>query len=232
MNALNIVPLNQTMSSREIAELTGKEHKHVKRDCETMFAELNINPEGYAQKWTHPQNGQIYVEYLLTRELVETLITGYSIKLRFAVIQHLRHLESQVSAFDLNNPEYLRTALLGYTEKVIELTHQVETLTPKAIALDRIADTESLFTIRQAAKTIKIKERDLVAMLLNRGWAFRDARSVMQPYAEKIALGYVTSIMTKPITGNDGQDRVFSQLRITAKGVTRLSYLAAKELAA
>jgi phage regulator Rha-like protein len=88
---------SQTMSSREIAELTGKEHRHVKRDCEVMFAELELDAQGYAQNWTHPQNGQTYTEYLLTFELVQTLITGYSIKLRHAVIQRLNELEGLVS---------------------------------------------------------------------------------------------------------------------------------------
>lgn len=224
---------SDTMSSREIAELTGKEHKHVKRDCEVMFAELEIDLNGYAQKWTHPQNGQTYTEYLLTYELVQTLITGYSIKLRHKVIQRLNHLEGlQTPALDLNNPEHLRNALLGYTEKVIALEHQVEVLTPKAAAHDRIADSTGLFTIRESAKTLKIKERDLVALLLRRAWAYRDSRNVMQPYAEKVAAGYVTSVVTKPITGPDGQERVFSQLRITAKGVARLAQILAQGVAA
>lgn len=85
------------MSHREVAELTGKEARHVKRDCEVMFLELGLDPEGYAQPWTHPQNSQTYIEYMLTRDLVETLITGYSIKLRHAVLQRWRELESQVS---------------------------------------------------------------------------------------------------------------------------------------
>ena len=98
MNMLAQFGENQKrMSHREVAELTGKEARHVKRDCEVMFVELGLDPEGYAQPWTHPQNSQTYIEYMLTRDLVETLITGYSIKLRHAVLQRWRELESQVS---------------------------------------------------------------------------------------------------------------------------------------
>jgi phage regulator Rha-like protein len=39
----------KAMSTREIAELTGKEHKHVLRDAETMLAELSLPIDGYAQ---------------------------------------------------------------------------------------------------------------------------------------------------------------------------------------
>ena len=84
------------MSSRDIAELTGKEHFHVKRDCETIFGELGLNAQGYIQNWIHPQNGQTYGEYALPKDLVETLITGYSIKLRYQVIQRLHELESKL----------------------------------------------------------------------------------------------------------------------------------------
>lgn len=41
MNQLTVPVL--TMSSRDIAELTGKEHKHVLRDCLTMFDELGLD---------------------------------------------------------------------------------------------------------------------------------------------------------------------------------------------
>lgn len=44
-----------TMSTRLIAELTGKEHKHVLCDCLIMFDELGLDPKGYAQNWTHPK---------------------------------------------------------------------------------------------------------------------------------------------------------------------------------
>ena len=85
-----------TMSSRIIAELTGKEHFHVLRDCLTMFDELELDALGYIQNWIHPQNNQTYIEYLLPKDLVETLITGYSIKLRYQVIQRLHELENLI----------------------------------------------------------------------------------------------------------------------------------------
>lgn len=82
-----------TMSSREIALLTGKAHGHVIRDCKNMFEELGFDHKGYIQNWTHPQNNRHYPEFLLTRALVETLITGYSTKLRYKVIKRLHELE-------------------------------------------------------------------------------------------------------------------------------------------
>ena len=108
MNQLTVPVL--TMSSRDIAELTGKEHKHVLRDCLTIFEELDLDPMGYAQNWTHPQNGQTYTEYLLPKDLVETLITGYSIKLRYQVIQRLHELENLLKP-EVMLPHDLPTAL-------------------------------------------------------------------------------------------------------------------------
>lgn len=95
MLALNAHPA-QTMSSREIAELTGKEHFHVKRDCEVMFAELELDVSKFGGIYFDQMNRK-QTEYLLPYELVQTLITGYSIKLRHAVIQRLNELEGRTA---------------------------------------------------------------------------------------------------------------------------------------
>ena len=94
----------KTMSSREIAELTGKEHYNVKRDCNVMFSELGLDALKFEGIYFDAQNRQ-QTEYLLTFELVQTLITGYSIKLRFAVIQRLNELENQVSKPTIQSPK-------------------------------------------------------------------------------------------------------------------------------
>ena len=138
----------KTMSSREIAELTGKEHKHVMRDCLNMFNELDLNHIGYAQNWTHPQNNQTYIEYALPRDLVETLITGYSIKLRHAVIARLRELEDHyknnvVKLPDFTNPVEAARAWANEVEANQIAQEQLAIAAPKVEYFDRVADVHN-----------------------------------------------------------------------------------------
>ncbi|CVG91110.1 Rha family transcriptional regulator [Serratia marcescens] len=98
------------MTSREIAELTGKQHGHVMRDIEIMLEQLGEGLDGYIQIWRHPQNGQQYREYALDREHTECLVTGYSASLRMRVIKRLHELEEQNSPVPQTLPEALRLA--------------------------------------------------------------------------------------------------------------------------
>jgi phage regulator Rha-like protein len=94
-----------SMSSREIAELTGKEHKNVRRDIEHMLKELGKDALSFERIYLDAMNRQ-QDEYHLDRELTETLITGYSIPLRHKVIQRLHELEA-VRNRPLTIPEQL-----------------------------------------------------------------------------------------------------------------------------
>lgn len=152
----------QTMSSREIAELTQKEHKHVKRDCEVMFKELGLDEMEYAQNWTHPQNQQIYIEYQLPRDLVETLITGYNIKLRHAVLSRLRELEdivkqNAISLPNFSNPaEAARAWAIEYEAKQIAEQERDHAIATKAEISDRKTAT--------AMATASVKSRQAEAL--------------------------------------------------------------------
>lgn len=82
------------MTTRRISNLTSKQHKHIKRDCDRMFDVLSLNARDYAQNWTDPQNGQTYTEYRLNKNLVLTLISRYSIVLRNKIVNKLIELEN------------------------------------------------------------------------------------------------------------------------------------------
>ena len=78
-----------------IAELTGKEHRNVKRDAETMLTELYEKASllRFEQSYT-AENGQTYTCYNLPKEEVLILISGYSIPLRAKIIRRLEELEN------------------------------------------------------------------------------------------------------------------------------------------
>ncbi|WP_080278540.1 Rha family transcriptional regulator [Pseudomonas syringae] len=80
------------MSSREIAELTGKQPQHVKRDIERMFSELQEDVSKTGRIFLDSMNRQ-QTEYLLDRHHTECLLTGYSAKMRMAVIKRWHELE-------------------------------------------------------------------------------------------------------------------------------------------
>lgn len=90
-----IIQFDQTMTSRQIAAATGKEHFHVLRDIRTMLDELGIDHTQCIQIWMDRRNRE-QTEYHLDRDLTLTLVSGYSAKLRYAVVRRMRALEAIV----------------------------------------------------------------------------------------------------------------------------------------
>ena len=110
---------HQTMSSREIAQLTEKKHRNVCRDIENLnktyikMGMLKIE-QGY---YTHPSTGnQQHREFLLTREQTIDLITGYRAEYRIRINRRWQQLEHLVSADHyqtlLSQNQTLKTELL------------------------------------------------------------------------------------------------------------------------
>ena len=65
-----------TMSSREIAELTGKQHKHVLTDIRNMLNSLNIDSAVYTAQYKD-STGRSLVMFNLPKELADLLLTKY-----------------------------------------------------------------------------------------------------------------------------------------------------------
>lgn len=230
MNALVNLDM-QTMSSREIAELTGKRHPDVKRDCEVMLNELDLDVSSFAHIYIDSMN-RSQSEFRLSRDLVETLITGYNIKLRHAVLNRLRELEDLAKqSVDLSNPQMLRAALLGYTEKVIELEQKVGILEPKAKGLDRIADCTNVLGIREAAKVLKIGQNQLTQYLMDHKIVYRDLSKKIQGYQKSVDQKLIHIVTSAPRLFESGE-KVFTQVKLTQKLIARISVWLEKGVAA
>ncbi|MGS0639461.1 Rha family transcriptional regulator [Citrobacter sp. VF227] len=136
MNALTNKPV--TMSSREIAGLTGKEHKHVIRDIRVMLAELGDGPNLDHVREERDARGYTAAIHLPRRE-VEILLTGYSIPLRAKVIDRLHELEEQAKGAAFRVPQSLPEALrlaAELAEKNEQLALENKEMAPKAVVFD------------------------------------------------------------------------------------------------
>lgn len=85
------------MSSREIANITGKRHDNVKRDILAMLKELKVDPLKFEGIYLDGRNRE-QVQYQLDREHTDCLLTGYSAPMRMKVIRRWRELEQQDGA--------------------------------------------------------------------------------------------------------------------------------------
>ena len=92
--ALSIFNTNAplTMSSLEIAKLTGKEHYNVMRDIRTMLEGLDFGDLKFQGSYLSAQKKQMPCYNLPKRECF-ILVSGYNIKLRAAIIDRWQELE-------------------------------------------------------------------------------------------------------------------------------------------
>lgn len=158
---MNILTQNiKTMSSREIAELTGKQHGHVVRDIEllneTLIEEsLSIIGESFYTA----DNGQVYREFLLTQAQTIDLMTGYNRNLRVRINRRWQELEQRVAAPVFQIPQTLGEAL----QLAADQAKKLELAAPKVAHYDKVVDRHTLLTATQVGQKI-----GLSAIMLNR----------------------------------------------------------------
>jgi phage antirepressor YoqD-like protein len=143
-----------TMSSREIAELTGKEHKTVMRDVRIMLEQLNEGTDLYLGQYV--SNSRTYDEYNLPKRETLLLVSGYSIGLRAKIIDRLEELETK-SAPQL--PGTFAEAL----QLAADQAKQLELAAPKVKFVDNLVERSTLMTATQIGQKHKMS-----AVKLNR----------------------------------------------------------------
>ncbi len=219
MSAISVIPSAPSMTTREIAELTGKEHSHVYRDAIRMFEQLEYTQEqidGCHQNWIHPQNKQNYYLLHLNREETECLIAGYSVPLRMKIIKRLRELENKTPHI---LPQSFAEALMLAANQAAEL----EAARPAVEFVNRYVESTGNMGFRQVAKLLKIKENDFRAFLQDNKIMYR-LGSEWMPYACHIDAGrfHVS-------TGTSDTDHAFNTAKFTPKGVEWVSQLWSKK---
>ena len=223
MKELTEITQQQTMSSREIAELTGKNHQHVLRDVDVLnksYEKLSLSKVG--QGYYIADNGQKYRCYELTKMQTIDLMTGYSIELRIKINRRWEELENQ-SNFQI--PTTLSGALrlaAEQADKIEEQQKQLEAQQPKVLFATAVETSDRSVLIAELAKIIcqngvDIGQNRLFTWMRNNGFLGKWGEYYNQPTQMAMGMG-LFEIKKTSITKPDGSVLVNTTPKVTGKG--------------
>lgn len=197
---MNELAVKETMTSKEIAEITGKQHAHVMRDIRTLL-EQGVNESNFGLVEYKDAKGEIRPMYQLTKKGCLILASGYDPVLREKIINRWEELEmkeKQKFQVPTTFAEALRLAA-EQQEKIEEQQKLIEVQTPKAEFYDEVVDSKDAIDMQAVAKVINmgIGRNKLFEFLRNNKVLMQNN----QPYQYYIDLGWfrvIESKYTKP----------------------------------
>lgn len=182
---LNVSTVTTTMSSLEIAELTGKEHKNILADIRMMLANLTADFSAARFEGTYKSRGKEYQCFNLDKEHTLCLVSGYSVQMRMAIIKRWQELENKqvpvVSVPQTYAAELLEAGRLAM--EVEEKNAQLALAAPKVEFVEKYVESKGNLGFRQTAKVLNILEPVLREFLLNNNIMYQLGWRSMRPSA-------------------------------------------------
>lgn len=96
---------------------------------------------------------------------------------------------------------------------------------PTIDAFDRIATADGSLCLTDAAKALQLRPKDFISLLNQKQWIYKRTGSAHYVgYQEKVQSGYLEHKVTE-VSRGDGSSKITEQVRVTPKGLTKLSKL-------
>lgn len=239
MEALVKVENNQIVTdSRSVAEHFGKEHAKVIRSIEGIISET---PKVASQKMFYKTtykvegNNKSYKMYLMNRNGFSLLVMGFTgaraMEWKLRYIDAFNEMETQLvkknilTLPDFTNPvEAARAWANEYEAKQKALTENA-VMKPKAEFYDTVANTESLFSMADVAKTLDMGmgRNKLFAFLRDKGILDKDNH----PYQKYVDAGYLRLIENHCKAGDN--DVVYKCTYVKQRGIDYIRKILLKE---
>ncbi|MCE0491108.1 phage antirepressor KilAC domain-containing protein [Pantoea sp. Mb-10] len=211
MDNLSALNPGLTMSSREIARVTGNTHGEVKRLIKSLETAQRLSQPVTVNQFEH--EGEMRQEFLLNKRdsllAVARLSPGFTAEL----LDRWQAKEQRVQLPDFTNPAAAARAWAEQYEQRRLAEQQLAVTAPKAAFFDSFIETNETLGFRQLCKMLKVKESDFRDFLLTRNIMFRD-KGVLTPQQHHLQAGYFTVRC-----GHGENEHAFSQARFTRKGV-------------
>ncbi|OOF68312.1 phage antirepressor KilAC domain-containing protein [Rodentibacter caecimuris] len=205
-----------TMSSREIAELTHKEHKNVMRVIRDLI-EQNLVAQIEPLKFEY--RNQWFDYYELNKRDTLVVVARLSPEFTAAVIDRWQELENQQKT-TAKIPQSFSEALL----LAAELQAEKERNAPKVAFVDHYVEVGTSKSLRETAKILNMPEKAMINRLLEDKLLYRQSGNLL-PYQSAHSKELFT---VKTGTAEHGHN--FTQTRVTSKGIEFIASRYASEL--
>ncbi len=208
-----------TMSSLEIATVTGKRHANVIRDIKIMLDQLDKEELSFESSYLGGNNKELPC-FELDRLHVECLLTGYSIPLRMKVLERLQELESiNKLGYNPNNEIEVLQQLLITKQTLAQQAEMIEHQKPAVAFVERyVAADSGSKGFRQVAKLLNANEFEFRTFLSDNKIMYRLGGEWM-PHQKHIDAGRFE------VKAGLAGDHAFNQAKFTAKGVNWIAGL-------
>ena len=199
-----------TMSSLEIAELTGKQHKDVIRDIRNMLNQLEIHSAQFCAQYKDSTGRSLPMFNLPKRETL-CLIAGYNVQVRMRIIDRWQELEEkQTPATPKTYIEALEKLLESEKEKLV-LKEELKAAEPKVEFVNNYVDAKGNKTFRGLVKVMNVNEREFRNWLHDSKLMYR-LNGAWMPYSEYLHKGYFE------VKTGDNDGKSYSLCYFTPKG--------------
>lgn len=204
------------MSSREIAEITHKEHKNVLRVIRDLI-EQNLVAQIEPLKFEY--RNQWFDYYELNKRDTFVVVARLSPEFTAAVVDRWQALENRQKPTALIPQSFSEALMLA-----AQLQAEKERNAPKVAFVDHYVEVGTSKSFRETAKILKIPERALVNRLVEDKYLYRQS-GVLLPYQS----AHTKDLFTVK-TGTAEHGHNYTQTRVTSKGIEFIASRYASEL--
>lgn len=228
---------NNITTSLIVAQVFGKEHAKVVRDIESLHCSDDFKSRQFwRHPYTHPQNGQTYYFYEMTRDGFSFLVMGYTgqkageFKENF--ITEFNKREALLKSDDyilMRSQQILTKRVEAQEQKIKQLTvineqqqAQIEADAPRVRFSHAVETADKSILIGELAKILKqngveMGERRLFEYLRKNGYLCSQGERYNQPTQRAMELG-LFEIKKTTINKPDGTTLVSTTTKVTGKG--------------
>lgn len=226
----------KTMSSKQIADVVNSRHDSVKRTIERL-AEKGVISQPPMVDGEKSANGIIEKLYMVNERDSYVVVAQLCPEFTAKLVDYWQATKNQqpvvANIYDtLKDPTQMRGYLLHYVEQVIALETENQAMKTDVKALEQIAKSDGSFCLLDTAKTLQVKPKVFMNWMQSHSWIYKRAGCAhWVGYQDKIQSGHLEH-KTTTVTRGDGSEKIVEQVRVTAKGLTRLAKIFAKGEAA